>query len=31
MADRVPAALAARVKAASDSIIAGTLKPLGRE
>ena len=29
MAERVPAALAARVKAASDSIIAGTLKPLG--
>lgn len=29
MADRVPAALQAKVKAASDSIIAGTLKPLG--
>jgi len=31
MAERVPASLAARVKAASDSIIAGTLKPLGRQ
>lgn len=31
LADRVPASLRARVKAAGDSIIAGTLKPLGRE
>lgn len=31
MADRVPAALQAKVKAASDSIIAGTLKPLDKE
>lgn len=29
MADRIPVGLAARVKAASDSIIAGTLRPLG--
>lgn len=30
LADRVPAELQARVKAAADSIVAGTLKPLGR-
>ncbi|HEV8356237.1 MAG TPA: BMP family protein [Gemmatimonadales bacterium] len=30
LAGKVPAALQARIKAAADSIIAGTLKPLGR-